>query len=353
MNFAALDLNLLRVFDAMMVELNTTRAGERLGLSQPAVSSALGRLRHVIGDDLFLREGNRMVATPRAQALAGPIRETLHRLESALNAALGYDPACSDRVFRLSGSDYFSALLMPGLAAICQEEAPCVTVQMIDHPAAEAVAALAEGTIDVGVEARFALPDWACSRVLYQSQVVTVARYGHPELSAAGLAPGARIPAEVYCRCPHVIMSMDGGRTGTLDRLLAAQGLARHVAMTVPHFHAVALVAAGSSALGSMPGHFARRYGPMLGLEMFLPPVDPPLLDVMMFWHRRHDDDPAHAWLRERIARVMGAVREVPLAAPGGAGPIPVGAGALPGEAQADAAALVSYLPPQGPTGPC
>ncbi len=117
MNFAALDLNLLRVFDAMMMELNTTRTGDRVGLSQPAVSSALGRLRHIIGDELFVREGNRMVPTERSLSLREPIRDALRRMEDALSAVARFDPAVATQTFRISGSDYFSTLLMPRLAA--------------------------------------------------------------------------------------------------------------------------------------------------------------------------------------------------------------------------------------------
>ena len=108
MNFAALDLNLLRVFDAMTIELNTTRTGERVGLSQPAVSSALGRLRHIVGDELFVREGNRMVPTQRALAMREPIREALRQMEDALAAVARFEPATATQTFRISGSDYFS-----------------------------------------------------------------------------------------------------------------------------------------------------------------------------------------------------------------------------------------------------
>jgi DNA-binding transcriptional LysR family regulator len=146
-NFSTLDLNLLRVFDAMMLELNTTRAGERVGLSQPAVSSALGRLRHVTGDDLFVRDGNRMVPTPRALAMAEPIRSALRRMEDALSAAAGFDPASSSQIFRISGSDYFSTLLMPRLAEAVTREAPGITLQMLDHPAGEVVDLLSEGRV--------------------------------------------------------------------------------------------------------------------------------------------------------------------------------------------------------------
>jgi DNA-binding transcriptional LysR family regulator len=128
MNFAALDLNLLCVFDAMMLELSTVRAGERVGLSQPAVSAALGRLRHIIGDELFVRDGNRMVATPRALQLSETVRASLRQIEEALANTASFEPASARQSFVLLGSDYFSTLLMPRLARQIVPEAPSVTV---------------------------------------------------------------------------------------------------------------------------------------------------------------------------------------------------------------------------------
>jgi DNA-binding transcriptional LysR family regulator len=305
MNFAAVDFNLLRVFDAMTIELNTTRAGERVGLSQPAVSSALGRLRHIVGDELFVREGNRMVPTPRAVALREPIREALRQMENALSGVARFDPAAASQTFRISGSDYFSTLLMPRLAATVMPEAPGVTLQMLDHHSSEALRLLGEGAIDMGVDAQFDVPDWVCSRTLFQSFIVAAAPKRHPILAKAGIRPGARIPPEIYCEIPQVLMSMDGGKTGTVDPVLAARGLQRHVAVTVPHFQAVALAIAEAGLLGSLPIHFARPVARQLDLDLYLPPYDPPILDVVLFWHRRVDGNAANAWLRDHIARAL------------------------------------------------
>lgn len=305
MNFAALDLNLLRVFDAMMVELNTTRAGERVGLSQPAVSSALGRLRHITGDELFVRERNRMVPTPRATSLCGPIRQALRQMEEALSHAARFDPAVATQTFRISGSDYFSGLLMPRLAAAVAPEAPGVTLQMLDYPTSEVLDLLSNGAIDLAVDSRFEVPDWVCSHRLFQSFMVSLVSRNHPVIAEAGIKPGHRIPPEVFCAIPQVLMSMDGARTGTIDRVLAERGLHRRIAMTVPHFQAVALAAAETDLLGSLPVHFARPVARLLDLELFLPPYDPPIVDVMLFWHRRFEHDTASAWLRSHIIRVF------------------------------------------------
>lgn len=315
MNFAAVDLNLLRVFDAMMVELNTTRAGERVGLSQPAVSSALGRLRHITGDALFVREGNRMVPTSRARQLSEPLRTALRQLEDALSSVIRFDPATATETFRIIGSDYFSALLMPGLVRAVQAVAPGVILQMLDHPNGEVVPRLADGTVDLALDARFETPDWICSRTLFRSFIVTVARRDNPVLAAAGVRPGERIPPDLFCAVPQALMSMDGSRAGTIDRALAEKGLARWVAATVPHFQAVALAVAEADLLGNLPVHYARRVAPLLGLELFLPPHDPPMLDVALFWHRRHDEDAAQSWLRQRIVEVLdlGSPRSIGL----------------------------------------
>jgi DNA-binding transcriptional LysR family regulator len=157
----------------------------------------------------------------------------------------------------------------------------------------------------VAVDRALETPEWICSRRLYQSFIVCVAARNHPVLRREGIRPGDRIPARVFCAIPQVMMSMDGSRTGTVDLALRDNGLERRVAMTVPHFHAVALAAASAGLLGNLPVHFAERAAPLLDLEVYRPPYDPPILDVVMFWHRRLDRNAANEWLRAHIARVL------------------------------------------------
>ncbi len=259
MNFAAFDLNLLRVFHAMMIESSTVRAGERIGLTQPAVSAALGRLRQILHDDLFVREGNRMVPTPRALALQEPVRSALRQLEDALSSAVGFDPATTERNFFIAGSDYVSAFLLPRLIRSIRPEAPRVTLQMLDFlPARQVFAGLTEGRVDVAVERGMEAPEWINHVMLHLSFVVCLARKDHPLLSKSGAVPGERIPPEVYCAIPQVILSTDGSKVGSVDSELRRLGLIRTVEVTVPHFQAVALAAASSDLLGSLPIHFAR-----------------------------------------------------------------------------------------------
>jgi DNA-binding transcriptional LysR family regulator len=305
MNFATLDLNLLRVFNAIMLELSTVRAGERVGLSQPAVSSALRRLRQIVGDDLFVRDGNKMVPTPKAVALQEPIRAALQKMEDALSAAVEFDPATTDRNFLVAGSDYISTFLMPHLARTFRREAPCATLQMLDFPPSQVFALLSAGKVDVAVERGMDPPDWIRHVTLFRSFVVCIARKAHPALTHQGVAPGERIPPEVYCAIPQVILSTDGSKTGSAHRPLHRLGLTRTVGVTVPHFQAVALATAGSDLLGNLPIHFARYAARLLDLDLYLPPFDPPLVEMRMYWHRRLEQDPGHDWIRKKIAAGM------------------------------------------------
>jgi DNA-binding transcriptional LysR family regulator len=246
-----------------------------------------------------------MVPTARARTLSVPLREALRQVEDALSSVARFDPTSASETFRISGSDYFSGLMMPGLVRLVREEAPGLTLQMLHLPTGEIAARLGDGTVDLALDAEFDAPEWVGRRSLHRSFIVSVARRGDPRLEAAGVPPGGRIPAELFCALPQVLMSMDGGRSGTIDRALAGQGLSRRVALTVPHFQALLMAVAESGLLGNLPVHFARRMAPALGLELFLPPVDPPLVEVMLFWHRSREGDAAQAWLRERIARVL------------------------------------------------
>lgn len=305
MNFAALDLNLLKVFDAVMSELNTTRAGERIGLSQPAVSSALARLRRLTGDQLFVRDGNKMVPTSLALEMRDPVRAAMERLEEVFSDVAGFDLTATERVFTINGSDFFSTMLMPELASMVNRQAPNATLRMLHVPSEQIVEQLSAGTFDMAVDRTVETPNWIASRTLFIGSLVCVAAKGHPTLAKHGIAPGARIPAEVFCSIPQAILSMDGSRVGTLDAALKRQGLARQVALTLPHFHAVALSVASKDIIACLPVHFAARVSQYLPIEIFALPIESPRMEVKLYWHLRADRDRGNAWLRELVAKAL------------------------------------------------
>ncbi|MEQ9570515.1 MAG: LysR family transcriptional regulator [Nitratireductor sp.] len=295
----------------MMQERSTTRVAERVGLSQPAVSAALGRLRHLTDDALFIREGGRMVPTAKAEAMLAPVRAAMAGIEGAFDVAMPFDPATAERSFRLLGSDYFSTLLMPPLAAAVQEVAPRVVLQMLDMASSQVVTALREGRVDLAVSpSTLEPPDYVCKQTLFHSYIVSVMAKKNGRLRAAGIDPGGRIPPEIYCAIPQVVMSMDGAMRGTVDAPLEGQGLTRTICLTLPHFHAVACAVAAGSMLGNLPVHYARFVASQLDLELYLPPYDPPIIDVNLYWHRRHDNDSANSWLRAQISNVFSRANQ-------------------------------------------
>lgn len=305
MNFAAVDLNLLRVFDALMRERGVTRAGERLGLSQPAVSASLGRLRHLLGDQLFVREGHAMIPTNRALALAEPIAAALLQIEDALRTATPFDPSRETRAFRILGSDYFSVMLMPELAARVGAAAPGVLLQLLDGGRTSIAPMLAEGRVDLALGPVIDGPEWLVADVLFSSGVVAVLAADHAAIAEYGVRPGERLPLDLFCSLPHALCSTDGGLTTTVDEALAGADRRRRIALTLPHFHAVALAVAGGRLIGSLPIHFAKAIANSLGLAIFDLPVEPTGVRIAMHWHRRQDEDPGHRWLREQAGAIL------------------------------------------------
>lgn len=246
-----------------------------------------------------------MVPTPKALALREPVRNALRQLEDALTSTAGFDPAAADNNFLIAGSDYVSTLLTPGLARSVMPEAPGVTFQMLDFPANQVFAALSEGRVDVALEREMEPPEWIGQKALFRSFVVCVPRKGHPSLMQSGIAPGERIPLEVFCSIPQVLLSTDGSKVGSLGPGLRKQGLSRKIGATAAHFQAVALAAASSDLLGNLPIRFAQYAARLLNLDLYLPPFDPPVIQMCMYWHRRLERDPAQMWLRKKIVAAM------------------------------------------------
>lgn len=306
MNFATFDLNLLRVFHALLRERSVTRAGDRLALSQPAVSSALSRLRHALRDELFLRQGNTMVPTERALALATPIAEALAALEGALAAATGFDPAGAERIFTLAGADFFSNLLMPELFDRVAAVAPGITLRLVDNARGDVATLLGEQDVDIALEGPAETPDWVASLTLFVSPFTVVAARGMAAL--ADVPEGAPMPLDLFCALPHALRSVNGSLNGFTDAALARVGRSRRVMLALPHFHAVALAVARGRLIAAVPRQYANAMAAELGLACYAPPVPIPVPEISLYWHRRRDHDPAHRWLREQVVEAVATI---------------------------------------------
>lgn len=305
MNFAALDLNLLRVFDAVMRERSTTRAGEILGLSQPAVSSALGRLRHIMGDELFVRESNRMVPTAKAEALHKPVRDALAQIELAMAQTARFEAGTSRLTFRLFGSDFFAQTLMPPLSARISAEAPGIILQLLDNGRGNMVQQLADRVVDLALEPDRDIPDWISAETAFRSSFLVVAARNHPVLKNHGIAPGDVIPLDIFCALPHAFCSPEGRTSGMVDQALEQIGKTRRVVLTLPQFHAVAVAVAAGTVVATLPTEIAKSEQSRLGLHIYRLPITPPQAKLNMYWHKRHDDDAAHIWLRQHVMQIL------------------------------------------------
>jgi DNA-binding transcriptional LysR family regulator len=309
MNLASIDLNLLLVFDALMTERHATRAGQRIGLSQPAVSAALNRLRGILADDVFVRRGGEMAPTALALTLAEPITDALRRVELALGVAARFDAATARQHFKLRGVDYVGYLIIPPLLASFARTAPGVAVRCLDAQTGSVAELLEEGHIDLAIEVMHDLDYPVRSQFLLRERYVVIASATHPEIDAsAGATQTATFDLDLYCRLPHALHSFVGGTTGNVDAALAAINRSRRVVLSAPHFFSIARAVADSDMIATFPERLARRIAPLLGLNVYLAPIELAPISLGMIWHRRNDSEPGQAWFREQV---MASVRKL------------------------------------------
>jgi len=304
-NIRTFDLNLLRVLDALLQDGSTTGAARRLGLSQPAVSAALGRLRVALNDPLFFRQGQRLEATDRARALEEPVRKILDQAGAIVQGPAAFDPSRSADRFRISGSDFFAETLMPPLVDLLERQAPGMRVHLVDLVPDNYLDTLEKYEVDLAMIPDMQMPGWIEAQPLFRSDFVVIARTGHPRLLRANVQPGATIPMDLFCDLGHVLFSPEGNERALGDAALAAVGRERRVVTTMPVFSGVYRAVAGSDLIALLPSRLAQRVARTAGLEVCLPPMTVPRAQLMMIWHRRHGANPAHRWLRARIAQIM------------------------------------------------
>ena len=295
MNWGSFDLNLLIVFDAVMQERSVTRAGSRIGLSQPAMSHALNRLRYMLKDELFVRTPNGMVPTPRAEMLAQPLRNALSEMQLALEPA-AFNPATSDRRFALGLNNYAAVVLAAPLVAAVSAAAPAIQLDLRPSGTLDIIDCLDRGELDLTLGttdspgARFA------STPLLDDPFVLVMRRGHP-------ASRRKLSAQAFAALAHLDISSSRVELGFVDRWLAERGFARRVTLRAPYISAAAILVQ-SDLVATLTRRGAQEFVRNHPLQIREPPYDSPLLRTVMLWHRRLDSHPAHRWLREIIRTV-------------------------------------------------
>jgi DNA-binding transcriptional LysR family regulator len=308
MSFQNLDLNLLRVFDAVMTEQNLTRAADRLATTQPAVSNALKRLRDALGDKLFVRTPHGVKPTPRANDIYPAVRHALSTLEAAIAPARIHITAGT--TLRLSMADSTASLMMPALVRQMKETAPKLKVQMLPLMTRDPRPALLRNDIDLaigsfpGIVAQLTSDQDAESPIrhggLYSGQYVCVMRKAHP------LANGD-LTLDSYCDADHVLVSFSGRAHGPADDALANLGRERRVVMTVNQFFTAGQIVEGSDLISIIPRHslVSTRMADTLVSKKL--PFSLPAVQVDMLWHERDAANATHKWVRNTLREIVDA----------------------------------------------
>lgn len=315
---ARIDLNLLVAFDALSREQNVTRAAERVGITQSAMSHALRRLRELLGDPLLVRGKSGMVLTARARALVLPLRSGLVSVDRALARVERFDPGTARRKFRLATPDLFDLLAIPPLLEAIRERAPGVdlVVAALDARLSDA---LETGEIDLCVVPRVddfpaGAPDLDAGglvrRVLFRDDFSCFCRADHPALAERRARRGSKsavaepLSLEVYAALSHVLVSPRGEGPGLVDELLAKQGLRRRVALRIPHFFSALSIVEKSDLILTAPTSLGLLSASRSKVVTLPAPLRLPAHTIALLWHERFTNEPGHAWLRDVLAEV-------------------------------------------------
>ncbi len=296
-NLAAVDLNLVVALHALLEERSVTAAARRVGLSQPAMSHALSRLREHFEDPILVRSGRSMTPSSRARSLLEQVRIAVHHLDLLL-APAELDPAALETSIRIVTDDAIGVTGLPALIAHLAAVAPGLELDVLQRGRPGRKALLRQGLADI------ALGDFSGAGMdlhrqrLYLEEWICVMRPGHPAL-CGDLTP------EVWASLAHVIVSPTGGRRGEVDTALQLAGLERHVTLAVPHFTTALSVVASSDYVCTIAGRVARTRSQDLVLRP--PPLVMAGFPIAMLWHARTHHDPVQRWLRSQVAKILGA----------------------------------------------
>ena len=299
MNLGTIDFNLLKVLDALIAERNVTRAGKRLGRSQPAVSNALHRLRELLSDDLLVRGPDGFVLTPRAEALREPLQEAISLVERCLVKSARFEPARSTGVFRLSTPDRLSLVIVPELYARLQKHAPRMVLQTLTADRRQALDLLDEDKCDLALGWLDDKPSHMKAELVAEESLFCVFRRDHPILKRR-----KKFDIESVLSFPHLVVSATGQRRAIFDDLLLRHGLRRHAAVVVTNFTAVPHLLLRSDMIGVFTQHACDVLAKSFKLATRPVPIDVGKITTNMVWQVRNDSDRRHAWLRDQIKSV-------------------------------------------------
>lgn len=299
MSSASLDLNLLLVFEAMLLHRNVTAAAAHIGITQSAMSNALGRLRRHFDDTLFVNTRNGMLPTPRAHDLSKPLRGALALVRSASVPREDFDPTQSRRVFRMHMSDVGEMVFLPALVRRLDELGASVRVETVQLTSEQISEQLESGEIDFAVGYLPGLKRNVESSVLFKEQYVCMTRRGHP------LARGDAMTARAFLAASHVFIESMGSGHRIIERTLERAGHKRDAALRVPHFMVVPMIVAHTDRIVTVPSRVARVFESLMQVRSLTMPIRIPSFDVALFWHPRFNKEPGIGWMQALMVELF------------------------------------------------
>jgi DNA-binding transcriptional LysR family regulator len=304
-SFSSLDLNLLRVFDAIYTTGSVTAAAAILHLTQPAVSKQLNRLREILDDPLFVRTLEGMAPTPRAEALVGTIHRALSEVRTAFDSQVGFDPMTSARTFRIFMNDAGQMALLPRVISLLGAEAPNVNLETVQMPSLRMRAVgLESGDVDLAVGYFENFDGSIRCQVLFEEWYVGMVREGHPSIHDD-------LSFELFLKASHLIYQPSGGGHGSqetfVDKAFWAAGVTRRVAIRLAHAVGISSMVSNTDHLVVVPHRLAEACARLVQVKILDLPIEIPRFHVAQYWHDRFHSDPANQWLRGVFRRLYGS----------------------------------------------
>lgn len=298
MNIRNVDLNLLVILKELISERNTVKVGLKLGLSQPAVSHALKRLRETFGDPLLVRASRGLVPTRRALELEGPVSAFLKDVETLFDDSKAFNPLTSQITFRIATTDYFEQVVLSKLLALVEKEAPGCTLIIRPTSSTLPKEELEDGILDLAIAGFYGeLPENFYQQALFSDDFVCVARKDHP-LMKTGLT------LKKYASAKHLLISPQGDMKSKSKAILGKKGFTQEYLAGVSSFTSPGWIVTSTDLLLTCPRKLAETYQKYLPVKTQELPIELGKISVVQVWHNRHHADAAHMWLRSLIQKV-------------------------------------------------
>ncbi|BDA73417.1 Transcriptional Regulator, LysR family [Calothrix sp. PCC 7716] len=297
-DLASIDLNLLVAFEALFEQRSVTAAAKRLYLGQPAMSAALGRLRILFNDELFIRIGREMQPTSKAVAIAPDIFAALRQIRHTIEFSQTFNPISAQRNFAIGSADYTSFVILPKLLEHCREKAPSLNFRMIGFEKDKIGEMLEHGTIELALGVFPNPPRQTICVPLFQERFVGIARKKHPAIN------NKLISLETFTNLSHVLVTLRQDATGEIDKILATHNLQRRVQLTTPHLLILPAIISSSDMIAAVPYRIGAYFSNLANIEVFELPLETQPWTVSMIWSQLTDKDDANSWLRQTLKTV-------------------------------------------------